>query len=131
VQERASRDEFRIVAFDDRVRWLRSLGVTVVDPAGRPARMAGFTTDITRHRDRSGAGRPGAGGGSETLEMIRRSMRFRTHLVSDVLDAEAALMGRLTIKPAAIELGPIVRRVADNMQVEANVAGVAVTLLVP
>jgi signal transduction histidine kinase len=129
VTQASYQDEFRIVAFDDRVRWLRSLGVTAVDPAGRPARMVGFTTDITRQRDRSGAGRSGVGGGSETLEMIRRSIRFRNHLVSDVLDAEAVLMGRLTIKPAAIELGPIVRRVADNMQVEANAAGVVVTLL--
>jgi signal transduction histidine kinase len=128
VTQASYQDEFRIVAFDDRVRWLRSLGVTVVDTAGRAIRMAGFTTDITRHRERSGPGRPSAGAALETFEMIRRSVRFRNHLGSDVLDSEA-ILGRLTIKPAPIELGPIARRVVESMRVEANVAGVDLTLL--
>ena len=100
VTQASYQDEFRIVAFDDRVRWLRSLGAIIPGTAGRPTRMVGFTTDITRQRDRSQPDRPDRVGASEMLEMIRRGARFRNHLVSDVLDTGAVLMGRLTIKPS-------------------------------
>src|SRR5205085_11918551 len=43
--------EYRLIARDGRVVWLRDEGVVVVDEHGQPRNMQGYLLDITRERE--------------------------------------------------------------------------------
>jgi len=43
--------EYRLIARDDRVVWLRDEGVVVLDERGRPLHLQGYLLDITRERE--------------------------------------------------------------------------------
>ena len=61
--------EYRVIHPDGAIRWLQTKGRTLFDPGGEPARVVGFTFDITNRRL-----------AAEELQRIERQLRHAQHL---------------------------------------------------
>ena len=102
IAEHASYDmEYRTVAPDGHpragaVRWVRAIGYTAYDPAGRPVRFDGLTVDVTAQK-----------AASEALAEAERAVREEARLVETLQRIGSTLA-------AELELERVVQTVTDE-----------------
>jgi PAS domain S-box-containing protein len=66
-----------------------------------------------------------------TIDTIERNANILSQLVSDVLDVSAIVTGKIQLKTAACDLGPLVEAAVDVVRPTAGAKGVALTIDTP